>query len=100
MAFGVRREELEAWKRQVAAGQIAFLTHYWFEPRFPGIKTITKVGCDDMGKLTAWCRTYGLNPAYIHARRPFPHFDLIGERQAEILRREGQWEQLRRFGMA
>ncbi|CAI6053592.1 hypothetical protein [Cohnella sp. JJ-181] len=100
MAFGVKREELEAWKRNVAEGHIAFLTHYWFEPRFPGVKTITKVGCDDLGKLADWCRRYGLNPAYIHERTPFPHFDLIGDKQAEILRSEGQWEQLRRFGMA
>ncbi|MFC3800190.1 hypothetical protein [Cohnella sp. GCM10012308] len=100
MAFGVKREELEAWKRKVAAGEIAFLTHYWFEPRFPGVKTITKVGCADLGKLSDWCSLHGLNPAYIHVRRPFPHFDLIGDKQSEILRIEGQWEQLERFGMA
>ncbi|MFD2332366.1 hypothetical protein ACFSR7_24175 [Cohnella sp. GCM10020058] len=100
MAFGVKREELEAWKRKVAAGEIAFLTHYWFEPRFPGVKTITKVGCADLDKLSDWCSLHGLNPAYIHARRPFPHFDLIGDKQSEILRVEGQWEQLERFGMA
>ncbi|WP_217596653.1 hypothetical protein [Cohnella sp. GbtcB17] len=97
MAFGVKRDELEAWKRRVAAGEIAFLTHYWFEPRFPGIKTITKVGCADLSKLAIWCERHGLNPAYIHARRPFPHFDLIGDKQSEILRLEGQWEQLARF---
>ncbi|MDI4645276.1 hypothetical protein [Cohnella hashimotonis] len=100
MAFGVKREELEAWKRKVAEGEIAFLTHYWFEPRFPGVKTITKVGCADLRKLADWCTRHGLNPAYIHERRPFPHFDLIGDKQPEILRLEGQWEQLERFGMA
>ncbi|NBD25708.1 hypothetical protein [Paenibacillus glycinis] len=97
MAFGVKREELEQWKARVARGEIAFLTHYWLEPRFKGVKTVTKVGCGDLGKLTAWCRSNGLDPKYIHRRQPFPHFDLIGEKQLEILKREGLWEQVERF---
>lgn len=100
MAFGVRREELEDWKRKVTAGEIAYLTHYWYEPRFPGVNTVTKVGCDDLDRLAAWCGRYGLNPAYIHKRQPFPHYDLIGAKQVEVLRLEGQWEQLKRFGLA
>ncbi len=97
MAFGISRTELNEWKRRVARGEIAYLTHYWQDERFPGITTVTKVGCADMARLTAWCVQHGLNPRYIHARRPFPHFDLIGPRQREILRQERQWEQLERF---
>ncbi|MFC4808903.1 hypothetical protein [Paenibacillus sp. GCM10023250] len=97
MAFGVTREELARWKAAASRGEIAYLTHYWLEPRFQGIKTVTKVGCDDLEKLAAWCRRNGLDPAYIHRRNPFPHFDLIGDKQVEILKREGLWDQLERF---
>ncbi|TJY44522.1 hypothetical protein E5161_03860 [Cohnella pontilimi] len=99
MAFGIKREELEAWKEQVERGEIAFLTHFWLEPRFPGINTVTKVGCADLDRLTDWCVANGLNPKYIHRRQPFPHFDLIGPKQKEILTRERLWEQMRKFGM-
>ncbi|WP_040950587.1 hypothetical protein [Gorillibacterium massiliense] len=99
MAFGISREELNEWKRRVEAGEIAYLTHYWIEPRFPGITTVTKVGCSRLEKLSAWCIDNGLPPRYIHRRSPFPHFDLIGPKQGEILRREGLWEQVERFGI-
>lgn len=99
MAFGIKREELEQWKADVAAGNIAFLTHYWLDPRFPSCRTVTKVGCADLTRLASWCRTNGLNPRYIHQRQPFPHFDLIGARQLDILRRENQWAQLTKFGL-
>jgi len=99
MAFGIKREELNAWKRAVSEGEIAFLTHYWLDPRYPGITTVTKVGCADLSRLRAWCVAHGLPPQYIHNRSPFPHFDLIGQRQPEILRQEGQWDQLIRFKM-
>lgn len=97
MAFGVKREELERWKARAARGEIAFLTHYWLEPRFVGVKTVTKVGCDDLAKLAAWCLENGLEPKYIHRRQPFPHYDLIGAKQLEILKREGLWDQVERF---
>ncbi|KAA9001009.1 hypothetical protein F4V43_14280 [Paenibacillus spiritus] len=97
MAFGIDRNELNRWKAAVSEGRIAFLTHYWLDSRFPGINTVTKVGCADRERLADWCRSHGLPPEYIHNRSPFPHFDLLGPRQADILRREGQWEQLRRF---
>jgi len=99
MAFGIDRSELEHWKRQVAGGEIAYLTHYWYEPRFPDCRTVTKVGCADLPRLQAWCRENGLNPKYIHRRQPYPHFDLIGPKQREILLRERQWRQLRKFGL-
>jgi hypothetical protein len=97
VAFGIKREELNDWKAAVGRGEIAYLTHYWLDPRFPGTRTVTKVGCSDIRTLTEWCVAHGLNPKYIHRRAPFPHFDLIGTRQREILRQEKLLEQLRRF---
>lgn len=99
MAFGIKRHEMEAWKQAVARGEIAYLTHYWLEPRFPGIRTVTKAGCSDLKKLEAWCRRYGLNPKYIHRRDVYPHYDLIGEKQREVLYAERQWDQIQRFGI-
>jgi len=99
MAFGINREELTRWKKAVSAGEIAFLTHYWLDPRFPGITTVTKVGCNDLSRLTHWCEDNGLPPQYIHNRSTYPHFDLIGPKQPEILRKEGLWDQLERFKM-
>lgn len=97
MAFGISRKELNEWKNQVKQGEIAYLTHYWLEPRFPGITTVTKVGCSDLDKLTAWCIQNGLNPKYIHKRQPYPHYDLIGVKQQVILQQEQLWDQLERF---
>lgn len=97
MAFGLKREDLVAWKREVTKGNIAFLTHYWQDPRFPGCYTVTKVGCNNVDKLTAWGRQYGLKAAWIDRRQNYPHFDLFGERQKNILRQEQQWEQLQKF---
>lgn len=97
MAFGISREELDRWKRDVLAGRVAFLTHYWHDPRFPSVRTVTKVGCADVRKLADWCRSHGLDPRFIHHRPPFPHFDLIGPRQVEVLVRERLWSHLDRF---
>jgi hypothetical protein len=97
MAFGIKRAELKQWKEAVTRGEIAFLTHYWYDERFPGITSVTKVGCSDLQRLTAWCLTHGLNPKYIHHRPPFPHYDLMGTKQREVLRKEQQWEQVTRF---
>lgn len=99
MAFGITRQEMEQWKSAVSRGEIAFLTHYWIDPRFPDMRTVTKVGCADMEKLSRWCLDNGLNPRYIHARSQFPHFDLLGPKQREVLLRTNQLEQLERFGM-
>ncbi|RUT28670.1 hypothetical protein EJP77_16860 [Paenibacillus zeisoli] len=97
MAFGVSRQELYDWKEQVRRGEVAYLTHYWLEPRWPGITTVTKVGCSDLLKLTAWCQEHGLNPKYIHQRQPYPHYDLIGSKQISILKQEQLWDQIERF---
>ncbi|MCC3378318.1 hypothetical protein ACFQ5D_00565 [Paenibacillus farraposensis] len=99
MAFGINRQELAAWKREVSRGEIAFLTHYWLDDRFPGNTTVTKVGCSDLDKLRLWCGNNGLNPRYIHQRQPYPHFDLIGSKQTEILRKYGISDQLKRFAL-
>lgn len=97
MAFGITREEIAAWKAAVERKEIAFLTHYWLDPRFPEWKTVTKVGCADIRRLTAWCIANGLNPRYIHRRAAYPHFDLIGPKQLEILVKEQLWHHIERF---
>lgn len=90
MAFGINREQLKEWKTKIARGEIAFLTHYWLDERFPGCTTVTKVGCNDLSKLAKWGRQYGLKPEWIDARKKdFPHYDLFGTKQAEILKEEG-----------
>jgi hypothetical protein len=90
MAFGIKREELNEWKAKVARGEIAFITHYWLDDRFPGTKTVTKVGCSDLNKLATWGRQYGLEPQWIDKRKStMPHFDLFGERRDAILKKEG-----------
>jgi hypothetical protein len=97
MAFGISRQELNEWKSKCSQGEIAFLTHYWVEPRFPGVKTITKVGCCDLERLKEWCLANGLNPDYIHFRDEYPHYDLIGNKQIDILKSEHLTNHLLRF---
>src|SRR5690625_6141278 len=76
MAFGITRSELQAWKQDVAAGKIAFLTHFWTDERFPGCYTVTKVGCRNLSMLIEWGAQHDLQPHWIHERDHFPHFDL------------------------
>ncbi|MBH0229414.1 hypothetical protein LCL89_03855 [Halobacillus yeomjeoni] len=99
MAFGVKREELMDWKKRVQSGEIAILTHFWIDDRFPGCDTVTKVGCSDIEKLRKWGAQYGLHPGWIHYDPRFPHFDLFGERQYEILKKEEKWDQIERFSL-
>ncbi|MCZ0704499.1 hypothetical protein J2T56_003115 [Natronobacillus azotifigens] len=99
MAFGVKREELIAWKKSVENGKISFLTHYWQDERFPGCNTVTKVGCSDIDKLAEWGKQYQLLPQWIHRDETYPHFDLFGEKQREILLAERKEEQLSRFSL-
>jgi len=90
LAFGINKIELKEWKRKIDEGEIAFLTHYWLDNRFPGSKTVTKVGCQDLHKLEMWGAQYGLKKEWIHIRKDgYSHYDLIGPRQAEILTKEG-----------
>lgn len=99
MAFGIKREELEKWKRDVSQGKLAFLTHYWLDPRFPHYKTVTKAGCANLEKLIRWGAQYGLRKEWLDCRSDYPHFDLIGQRQKEILLAEQLTDHLIRFGI-
>ena len=90
MAFGITKKELLDWKERIDKGEIAFLTHYWLDDRFPECKTVTKVGCNDLQKLMEWGRKYDLKPEWIDKRKDgYSHFDLLGIKQTEILKKEG-----------
>ena len=90
MAFGITRKELLEWKAKIDRGEIAFLTHYWIDDRFPNCKTVTKVGCNDLDKLTNWGKRYNLKPEWIDKRKNgYSHFDLLGQKQIDILIKEG-----------
>ncbi|WP_342511543.1 hypothetical protein MKY34_13860 [Sporosarcina sp. FSL K6-1522] len=97
MAFGIKRDELVAWKKAVANGEIVFLTHYWLDDRFPGCNTVTKAGCADIDKLVEWGKQYGLKREWIDMRDHYPHFDLFGQHERSILEHEGLIDQLERF---
>lgn len=97
MAFGITRAELAAWKAKVRQGEVSLLTHFWLHPRYPSIKTVTKAGCADLNALLTWGEPYELERKHLHLRNEFPHFDLIGDKQGEILAREGLWDQIIRF---
>lgn len=97
MAFGIKREELKLWKEQVKSGNIAFLTHYWIDERFPDCDTVTKVGCSDVEKLKRWGRGYSLEDHWIDYKNNYPHYDLFGEYQKKVLINEKIWNQLERF---
>lgn len=97
MAFGINRQELSEWKDRVSRGELAYLTHFWIDPRFPGITSVTKVGCSNLERLEQWCLEHGLDPRYIHRRQPFPHFDLLGQKQKEILMKIGLMDHIERF---
>ncbi len=75
---------------KIDQGEIAFLTHFWLDDRFPDSKTVTKVGCSDLEKLIQWGRQYGLKPEWLDIRQDgYSHFDLLGQKQREILTNEG-----------
>ncbi|BCB03785.1 hypothetical protein [Bacillus sp. KH172YL63] len=98
MAFGINRQELKDWKQAVMGGDIAFLTHYWLDDRFPGARSVTKVGCCDLDTLARWGDQYSLKREWIHQREGgFPHFDLVGDTQLKILRNEGLHDHIDRF---
>src|SRR5699024_4877836 len=99
MAFGIKREELYRWKKAVRSGEIAFLTHYWMDDRFPGCYTVTKVGCNDLQKLIKWGKQYELEANWIDRDPKYRHFDLFGNEQKRILIEENKIEQLERFGL-
>lgn len=98
MAFGIKREELKKWKSKIDQGEIAFLTHYWIDDRFPNSNTVTKVGCNDLDKLKAWGSKYGLKEEWIDIRKEgYSHYDLFGEWQKKIMEKENLLDQLKKF---
>ena len=98
MAFGIKRDEIDEWKRKIDSGEVAFLTHYWIDERFPGCKTVTKAGCRDLDRLASWGKQYGLKKEWIHQRADgYSHYDLLGEKELEILEREGLLDQYVKF---
>lgn len=99
MAFGINREELLLWKSKISQGEIAFLTHYWQDDRFPESVTVTKVGCGCISRLAQWGSKYGLKKEWIHYRDSYPHYDLFGQKQKEILLKEGLQDHLIRFDL-
>jgi hypothetical protein len=99
MAYGLTKSELHNWKSKVKNGEIAFLTHYWLDERFPACVTVTKAGCSDIEKLKNWGRQFGLKEAWIDYHEHFPHFDLFGEKQKEVLVGAGEWEQIKKFNL-
>lgn len=98
MAFGISRAELNNWQYKVRRGEVAIMTHYWLDKRFPGCTSVTKVGCSDITRLIEWGRKYQLHPKWIHQNR-YPHFDLFGERQKQILIEEGLNDHIKRFNL-
>lgn len=96
MAFGIKKAELLSWKKSVKRGEIAFLTHYWQDSRFPNSTTVTKVGCCSISTLIEWGSKYGLREEWIH-HHTYPHYDLFGEKQKEVLWNEKLFEHLSRF---
>lgn len=98
MAFSITRDELRKWKASIDNGNIAFITHFWLDDRFPDMKTVTKVGCKDLGRLAEWGSGYGLKKEWIHIRKDgYSHYDLLGNKQLQILREEGKLYQLSRL---
>lgn len=95
MAFGITKADIRKWKSDIDAGKIAFLTHYWLDDRFPACKTVTKVGASDLNQLILWGKQYGLKPEWIHHRKDgYSHYDLLGDKQIEIMRLEGKEEHI------
>lgn len=97
MAFGINKAELNDWKEKALRGDVAFLTHFWYDERFPQYDSVTKVACADIAKLLHWGKKYGLKKEWLHNRQSFPHFDLLGERQLHILKKEGKYDHIERF---
>lgn len=98
LAFGITREELSEWKDKVSQGEIAFITHYWYDPRFPQYSSVTKVGCASIPKLVDWGRRHDLKEKWIHQGK-YPHFDLLGPYQYNILQKEGLHHHIVRFNL-
>lgn len=99
MAFGITKGELRQWKESVRNEEVAFLTHYWEDKRFPECTTVTKAGCANIEKLIEWGKQYNLQPEWIDLHDEYPHFDLFGPVQLKILKKENMCEHIERFSL-
>ncbi|WP_026689772.1 hypothetical protein [Alteribacter aurantiacus] len=97
MAFGITRSELNVFKEKAQKGQIAIITHYWYDERFPEYKTVTKAACTNIDTLVNWGKKHGLKREWIHHQKGLPHFDLLGEHAKRVLKKEGLLSQLEKF---
>ncbi|KZZ82721.1 MULTISPECIES: hypothetical protein [Bacillaceae] len=97
MAFGIKRSELKIWKEAVLRKEIAFLTHFWYDDRFPASHSVTKAGCSDLTKLAEWGKQFGLQAEWIDRRSDYPHFDLMGRTQLNVLKHYGMDETIQKF---
>lgn len=97
MAFGIDKYELNNWKARAKSGEIAIITHYWLDERFPDCDSVTKVACGNYQKLVQWGRAYGLREKWIHERGKLSHFDLFGDHQKRVLLAEGLHGQWKKF---
>src|SRR5690625_5725090 len=48
-------------------------------------------------RLISWGEQYGLERNWIHERDKFPHYDLFGNIQLKILKKEQKWDHIERF---
>ncbi|KIL47840.1 hypothetical protein [Jeotgalibacillus campisalis] len=98
MAFGINKEAVNNWKHAIDNGEIAFLTHFWLDDRFPEYHTVTKAGAKNIDQLALWGEKYQLKKEWIHVRKDgYSHFDLLGNTQIKVLKAEGLAEHLHRF---
>lgn len=98
MAFGIHKQELAEWKRQIDNGNIAFLTHYWLDERFPHCRTVTKSRVQGFRNARPLGKKVRLKKEWIDKRKDgYSHFDLLGDRQKEILEREGLQSHIEKF---
>ena len=92
----IRNKEFP-WGMLIILFPVFNLTHYWLDDRFPGCKTVTKVGCSNLDKLIAWGKRYDLKKEWIHLDPDYPHFDLFGDTQKKILVAEDKWDHIEKF---
>ncbi|AZB43066.1 hypothetical protein CEF21_12540 [Bacillus sp. FJAT-42376] len=97
MAFGINKKELKSWKEAVSRKEIAFLTHFWYDDRFPNSHSVTKAGCGDLEKLAEWGKQFGLQEEWIDRRSGYPHFDLMGSVQIKVLKHYGMNDTIKKF---
>ncbi|MTH51848.1 hypothetical protein GKZ89_00405 [Bacillus mangrovi] len=97
MAFGITKAEIEEWKKKVADGEVALLTHFWKDERFPHSHAVTKAGCRDLGKLAEWGNRFGLDEKWIDRRSSYPHYDLMGAIQIKVLEHYGRNDIIHKF---